>query len=64
MLAYYHYTTARNGYCPLSGRRESNPVYTNPNRAYYRYTTARYMCGIATQFRVHLVGFEPTTFRM
>ena len=25
----------------LSGCWESNPVYTNPNRAYYRYTTAR-----------------------
>src|SRR3989344_1924638 len=26
----------------LSGRRESNPVFTNPNRTYYRYTTARH----------------------
>src|SRR3989338_9463888 len=26
---------------PWSGRRESNPVFTNPNRTYYRYTTAR-----------------------
>jgi len=25
----------------MSGRRESNPVLTNPNRSYYRYTTAR-----------------------
>src|SRR3989344_1014903 len=29
---------------PGSGRRESNPVYTHPKRAYYRYTTARH-CG-------------------
>ncbi len=26
-----------------SGCWESNPVYTNPNRAYYRYTTPRYL---------------------
>ena len=25
----------------LSGCRESNPVYANPNRVYYRYTTSR-----------------------
>ena len=25
----------------LSGRRESNPVFTHPKRTYYRYTTAR-----------------------
>gem|GEM_PF-4152903 len=25
----------------LSGRWESNPVYTHPKRVYYRYTTAR-----------------------
>ena len=31
-----------NGFINLSGRWESNPVYTNPNRVYYRYTTARF----------------------
>lgn len=30
-----------------SGCWESNPVYTNPNRAYYRYTTAR--CGYSSR---------------
>src|SRR3989344_3662637 len=78
-----------------SGRRESNPVFTNPNRTYYRYTTARIRTssanrtttglprsqrealrywGILRPYQelhvsaqkapVHLVGFEPTTFRM
>ena len=28
-------------YVFLSGRRESNPVFTHPKRTYYRYTTAR-----------------------
>ena len=27
--------------CPLSGRRESNSVFTHPKRMYYRYTTPR-----------------------
>ena len=26
----------------VSGRRESNPVFTHPKRTYYRYTTARH----------------------
>jgi len=34
----------------LSGRRELNPVYTHPKRAYYRHTPARHrtppMCSI------------------
>src|SRR3989338_1475360 len=28
--------------CSVSGRRESNPVLTNPNRMYYRHTPARH----------------------
>ena len=35
----------------LSGRRESNPVFTNPNRTYYRYTTARRIPRYLTAFR-------------
>lgn len=69
--AYYHYTTARCGASItqtlyLSGCWESNPVYTHPKRAYYRYTTARSLdeitCGDSVL--VHLIGFEPMTFRM
>src|SRR3989344_5085059 len=30
------------GRCSVSGRRESNPVLTNPNRMYYRHTPARH----------------------
>src|SRR3989344_4963756 len=30
----------------LSGRRESNPVFTHPKRTYYRYTTARELLNI------------------
>src|SRR3989344_4873848 len=33
-----------NRFINLSGRWESNQVCTNPNRAYYRYTTARLLC--------------------
>ena len=44
-LVYTRYAAAdvshTSGEILFSGCRESNPVYTHPKRAYYRYTTAR-----------------------
>lgn len=34
----------------LSGRRESDSVFMNPNHAYYRYTTARDTTSILPDF--------------
>lgn len=46
----------------LSGCWESNPVYTNPNRTYYRYTTARLW--LYNTKPVDDTGLEPVTFRV
>gem|GEM_PF-4693289 len=36
----------------LSGRRESNPVFTHPKRTYYRYTTARFRRVTGAPYRI------------